>query len=119
MFLGTFVLLNLIVAVILENFSALGDVNPDLVSAADIADFGDMWCVQRARPPYNCLAFEKCFLQCSATASAPLPLLEPRYHTAVSPDVCLDLPAQGTSVDGQSCQREAAQGCAAARSYRQ
>ena len=43
MFLGTFVLLNLIVAVILENFSALGDVNPDLISAADITDFGELW----------------------------------------------------------------------------
>ena len=40
---GTFVLLNLVVAVILENFTALGDVNPDLVSANDIADFGEIW----------------------------------------------------------------------------
>ena len=45
MFFGTFVLLNLIVAVILEHFSALGNVNPDLVSASDIADFGDNWSV--------------------------------------------------------------------------
>ena len=36
-------LLNLIVAVILEHFSALGNVNPDLVSASDIADFGELW----------------------------------------------------------------------------
>ena len=43
MFIGTFVLLNLVVAVILENFSALGNVNPDLVSAADITDFGELW----------------------------------------------------------------------------
>ena len=41
--IGNFVLLNLIVAVILDNFSALGDVNPDLISAADIADFGELW----------------------------------------------------------------------------
>ena len=43
MFFGTFVLLNLIVAVILEHFSALGNVNPDLVSASDITDFGETW----------------------------------------------------------------------------
>merc|ERR550514_1558427 len=41
--IGTFVMLNLVVAVILENFTALGNVNPDLVSAADIADFKDEW----------------------------------------------------------------------------
>ena len=40
---GTFVFLNLIVAVILEHFTALGNVNPDLVSAADIADFKEVW----------------------------------------------------------------------------
>ena len=43
MFFGTFVLLNLIVAVILEHFSALGNVNPDLVSSSDIADFGEKY----------------------------------------------------------------------------
>ena len=43
MVVGSFILLNLIVAVILENFSALGDVNPDLISAADITDFGELW----------------------------------------------------------------------------
>ena len=37
--IGTFVFLNLIVAVILENFTALGNVNPELVSASDISDF--------------------------------------------------------------------------------
>ena len=42
-FIGTLVLLNIVVAVILEAFSALGDVNPDLVSAADITDFGELW----------------------------------------------------------------------------
>ena len=40
---GGFVLLNLVVAVILENFTALGDVNPDLVSANDISEFGEIW----------------------------------------------------------------------------
>jgi hypothetical protein len=39
----TFVMLNLIVAVILENFTSLGDVNPSLVSAQNIADFKDAW----------------------------------------------------------------------------
>ena len=43
MIVGAFVLLNLVVAVILENFTALGDVNPDLVSAVDIAKFGELW----------------------------------------------------------------------------
>ena len=43
MFIGTLVLLNIVVAVILEAFSALGDVNPELVSAADITDFGELW----------------------------------------------------------------------------
>ena len=42
-FLGSFVFLNLIVAVILENFTSLGNVNPDLVSPEDIATFKDAW----------------------------------------------------------------------------
>ena len=37
--LGSFVMLNLVVAVILENFTALGNVNADQDSASDIADF--------------------------------------------------------------------------------
>ena len=41
--IGSFVFLNLIVAVILEHFTALGNVNPNLVSAADIADFKEAW----------------------------------------------------------------------------
>ena len=41
--IGSFVFLNLIVAVILEHFTALGNVNPDLVSSNDIADFKDAW----------------------------------------------------------------------------
>ena len=41
--LGSFVMLNLVVAVILENFTALGNVNADLVSASDIADFKEAW----------------------------------------------------------------------------
>ena len=45
MFIGTFVLLNLVVAVILDHFSALSNVNPDLVSASDITDFGELWAV--------------------------------------------------------------------------
>jgi len=38
-----FVLLNLIVAVILENLSALKDVDVNFVSAADVEAFGDAW----------------------------------------------------------------------------
>ena len=41
--IGTFIFLNLVIAVILENFTALGNVNPDLVSANDIADFKESW----------------------------------------------------------------------------
>ena len=40
---GSFVFLNLIVAVILEHFTALGNVDPTLVSSADISDFKDIW----------------------------------------------------------------------------
>ena len=40
--LGSFVFLNLVVAVILENFSSLGNLNPDLVSAADIEIFKEV-----------------------------------------------------------------------------
>jgi hypothetical protein len=41
--LGSFVLLNLVVAIILENFTTLGNVNPDLISSADIANFTEAW----------------------------------------------------------------------------
>ena len=41
--LGSFVFLNLVVAVILENFTSLGQVNPDLVSTNDIEEFKEMW----------------------------------------------------------------------------
>ena len=41
--IGTFVFVNLVVAVILENFTALGNVNPELVSALDIAEFREAW----------------------------------------------------------------------------
>ena len=37
------VLLNLIVAIILQNFSALGDINPHFASKADIEEFDDAW----------------------------------------------------------------------------
>ena len=43
MIIGAFIFLNLVVAVILENFTALGNVNPDLVSASDINDFKEVW----------------------------------------------------------------------------
>jgi len=42
-FLGSFVFLNLIVAVILENFTSLGNVDPNLVSSEDIANFKEAW----------------------------------------------------------------------------
>jgi hypothetical protein len=38
---GTFVLLNLVIAVILENFSVLCDVDPKLISTNNIREFGD------------------------------------------------------------------------------
>eukprot|EP00327_Prymnesium_parvum_P044618 CAMPEP_0205857742 /NCGR_PEP_ID=MMETSP1083-20121108/3824_1 /ASSEMBLY_ACC=CAM_ASM_000430 /TAXON_ID=97485 /ORGANISM="Prymnesium parvum, Strain Texoma1" /LENGTH=1580 /DNA_ID=CAMNT_0053219251 /DNA_START=327 /DNA_END=5070 /DNA_ORIENTATION=+ len=45
MIFGSFVLLNLVVAVILENFTILGSQNPDLVSREDIARFKEVWAV--------------------------------------------------------------------------
>jgi hypothetical protein len=36
-------MLNLVVAVILENFTSLGNVNPDLVSTNDIEEFKEQW----------------------------------------------------------------------------
>ena len=41
--IGCFVFLNLVVAVILENFSSLGSQNPFLVSSADIEGFKEIW----------------------------------------------------------------------------
>jgi len=41
--LGTFIFLNLVVAVILENFSSLSSLDPSLVSASDIETFKDAW----------------------------------------------------------------------------
>jgi hypothetical protein len=41
--LGSFVMLNLVVAVILENFTTLGNVNPNLISSNDIANFKEAW----------------------------------------------------------------------------
>ena len=40
---GTFVLINLVVAVILENFTSLGNINSDLVSREDIEAFNAAW----------------------------------------------------------------------------
>jgi len=41
--IATFVMLNLVVAVILENFTTLGNTNPDLVSTNDIEEFKEVW----------------------------------------------------------------------------
>jgi len=41
--IGSFVFLNLVVAVILENFSSLGSLNPDLVAPADVEAFKEAW----------------------------------------------------------------------------
>ena len=41
--LSTFVFLNLVVAVILENFSSLSNLDPTLVSSSDIDAFKDVW----------------------------------------------------------------------------
>merc|ERR1719506_1075816 len=41
--IGGFIMLNLVVAVILENFTSLGNVNPDLVSTNDITEFKEAW----------------------------------------------------------------------------
>ena len=41
--LGGFVLLNIVVAVILETFATLAELNPELVSQADIDSFREVW----------------------------------------------------------------------------
>ena len=41
--LGSFIFLNLVVAVILENFGTLHNINPDLASRADIEVFAEAW----------------------------------------------------------------------------
>ena len=41
--LGSFVFLNLVVAVIVENFSSLGQLNPELVSHSDVEGFKEAW----------------------------------------------------------------------------
>ena len=41
--IGGFVMLNLIVAVILENFTTLANQRPDLVSSRDIDGFKEIW----------------------------------------------------------------------------
>jgi voltage-dependent calcium channel L type alpha-1D len=43
MLIAAFVVLNLVVAVILENFSSLGNMRPDLVSKDDIETFKEAW----------------------------------------------------------------------------
>ena len=43
MILALFIMANLIIAVILQNFSSVGEVNPDLASRADIDEFNDRW----------------------------------------------------------------------------
>jgi len=41
--LGNFIMLNMIVSVVLDNFTALGSIKSNLVSASDVADFGEAW----------------------------------------------------------------------------
>jgi hypothetical protein len=41
--IGSLIFLNLVVAVILENFSSLGSQNPFLVSSADVEGFKEVW----------------------------------------------------------------------------
>ena len=43
MVLGLFVLANLVVAVMLQNFSSLGDLNPNLASKDDVEGFSERW----------------------------------------------------------------------------
>lgn len=40
----TLVLFNLVVAVMLQNFSSLGDLNPKFASNTDVEGFIDAWC---------------------------------------------------------------------------
>ena len=41
--LGSFVFLNLVVAIILENFTSLGKENPKLVTGNDVERFKEVW----------------------------------------------------------------------------
>ena len=41
--IGSFVFLNLVVAIILENFTSLGHINPDLVTRDDVERFKEVW----------------------------------------------------------------------------
>ena len=43
--IGSFIFLNLVVAVILENFATLHFVSPELVSSADLETFSDAWSI--------------------------------------------------------------------------
>ena len=43
--LGSFVFLNLVVAIILENFTSLGSENPKLASSADVEAFKEVWAI--------------------------------------------------------------------------
>ena len=82
--IGTFVLLNLVVAVILENFTALSDLDPQLVSASDIADLGDEWakCVHLPRSPQIFPCISPCILPDLPVHLPPLP-----FHGPLSPSI--------------------------------
>ena len=43
--IGSFVFLNLVVAIILENFTSLGSENPKLASSADVEAFKEVWAI--------------------------------------------------------------------------
>ena len=43
--IGSFVILNLVVAVILEHFASLGSQNPELVTASDVEAFKEVWAI--------------------------------------------------------------------------
>jgi len=73
MVIGCFVFLNLFVAVILENFTALGNTNPDLVSANDISDFKDEWAL--LDPDANALIPTKSLPTLVMNLKAPLGLM--------------------------------------------
>ena len=74
MVVGSFVFLNIVIAVILDNFTALGNENPDLVSAADIADFTEAW--QRYDPDANGKIPTRDLPTLLTTLRAPLGLAE-------------------------------------------
>ena len=64
--IACFVFLNLVIAVILDHFTSLGNQNPDLVTAADITAFSEMWAQFDEDGTQQIAAVELPYLRCKA-----------------------------------------------------